>query len=246
VPIIILTILAQIFCAYHVVSTGRDKYWIGLIIMVPGLGCLIYFVTQILPDAGKSRTAGTAKNTVLKSIDPMREYREAMQAYGLVESTENRLRLADALYELEKYNEAEPYLVQSLVGAHKSDPHILMRLASVRLHQSDAPSALALLDQLQQDNPGFHSQDGHMLYSKALEQDGQTEEALKSFSALTDYATGEEARVRYADLLVGAGYPEDARVVYDEVIKRVDRGTKLYRKAQQNWREKALQGLERV
>ncbi len=245
-PIIILTIVAQVFCAYHVISTGRDKYWIGLIIMVPGLGCLIYLVTQILPDIGKNRTAGTGKNTLLKAIDPMHEYREAMHAFDLVESTENRLRLADALYELEKYNEAEPYLVQSLVGAHKSDPHILMRLASVRLHQSDTQSALALLDQLQKDNPGFHSQDAHMLYSKALEQDGQTGEALKSFSALTDYATGEEARVRYADLLVGTGYPEDARVVYEEVIKRVDRGTKFYHDAQQNWRAKALHGLERL
>ena len=242
-PIIVLTIAAQIFCAYHVVSTGRDKYWIGLIIMVPGLGCLIYFFTQVLPDAGKSRTAGTAKNTVIKAIDPMREYREAMQAFDLVESTENRLRLADALYDLEKYDEAEPHLVQSLVGAHKSDPHILMRLASVRLQQTDAPSALSLLDQLQQNNPGFQSQDGHMLYSKALEQDGQTEEALKSYSALTDYATGEEARVRYADLLIQAGHPDDARLVYEEVIKRVDRGTKFYRKAQKSWQEKAALAL---
>jgi len=243
-PIIILTIAAQVFCAYHVVSTGRDKYWIGLIIMVPGLGCLIYLVTQILPDAGKSRTAGTAKNAVIKAIDPMREHRDAVHAFDLVESTENRLRLADALFELEKYDEAEPHLVQSLVGAHKSDPHILMRLASVRLLLSDAQSALSLLDQLQKDNPGFQSQDGHMLYSKTLEADGETEEALKSYSALTDYATGEEARVRYADLLVATGYPDDARVVYDEVIKRVDRGTKFYRKAQSNWRAKAAHGLE--
>lgn len=242
-PIIILTVAVQIYCAYHCVTTGRDKSWLWLIIGAPGIGCLIYGVTQILPDAGRTRTARNAKEAALKTLDPNREYREALKAFDMVESVENRLRLADSLLALGNYEEAEPHLSQCLSGAHRSDPHILMRLAEVRMHQGDARSCLDLLDQLQKDNPGFQSQDGHLLYSMALEATGDTEEALKSYAALTDYATGEEARVRYGLLLKQAGYGDEARTVFEEVVRRVNRGTKFYRKAQREWKAAAERAL---
>lgn len=242
-PIIVLTVVAQLFCAWHIVTSGRDKTWLWLVIMVPGIGCAIYVITQVIPDAGNSHTGRKAKKAALKTLDPHREYREAVQAFDMVESVENRLRLADALYDLGKYDEAEPHLTQSLVGAHKSDPHILMRLASVRMHQQDPETALALLEDLQKDNPGFQSQDGHMLYSRALEELGRTEEALESYEALAAYATGEEARVRFGLLLLKAGHVPEAQAVFDEVIKRVNRGTKFYRKDQKDWKAKAEAAL---
>jgi hypothetical protein len=242
-PIFILMIAAQLFCAYHVVSTGRDKYWIWLIIMAPGIGCLIYLVTQIIPDAGNSRGAHNLKKGAIKILDPNKELREAQHAFDLVESVENRLRLADALYGMGQHQEAEPHLKHSLVGAHKNDPHILMRLASIRLELGDAQDCLALLDQLQANNKGFQSQEGHLLYSRALEADGQVDEALKSYSGLVDYATGEEARVRYGLLLQYAGEKTQAATIFEEVIARVNRGTKFYRKSQQDWKARAQQGL---
>lgn len=242
-PIIVLSVAVQIFCAWHIVSSGRDKTWLWLVIMVPGIGCAVYIITQVLPDAGNSHTGRKAKKAALKTLDPHREYREAMQAFDMVESVENRLRLADALYELGQYDEAEPHLTQSLVGAHKSDPHILMRLASVRLHQDDPESTLTLLDELQEANPGFQSQDGHLLYSKALVKTGQLDEALQSFRDLVAYATGEEARVRYGYLLQQNGQQEEANRIFEEVVKRVNRGTKFYRKDQKKWKAKAEAAL---
>ncbi|PCI60932.1 MAG: hypothetical protein COB37_09005 [Kordiimonadales bacterium] len=242
-PIIVLTVLVQILCIYHVVSTGRDKYWIGLILMAPGIGSLIYVLTQVLPDAGKSRTATNLKEGAIKAIDPNRELREALEAFDLVESVDNHIRLADALYDLERYEEAEPHLKICLQGAHKHDPHMLLRLASIRLELGDPTTALTLLDQLQQNNKGFNSQNGHMLYSRALEASGNTEEALSSFANLVEYATGEEARVRYGFLLQNAGQNPEAALIFEEVIKRVGRGTKFYRRAQQHWADRAKLGL---
>ena len=242
-PILVLTVLVQILCIYHVVSSGRDKYWIGLILMAPGIGSLIYVLTQVLPDAGKSRTAASLKENAIKAMDPNRELREALQDFDLLESVDNRIRLADALYELEKYEEAEPHLKICLQGAHKNDPHMLIRLASIRLELGDPNAALALLDQLQENNKGFNSQNGHMLYSRALEAAGRTEEALSSFASLVDYATGEEARVRYGFLLQNDSRHSEAVQIFEEVIKRVGRGTKFYRRAQRHWAERAKLGL---
>ena len=245
-PILVLTVLAQLFCAWHVVNSGRDKYWIWLIIIAPGLGCLIYFVTQILPDTSDSRAGRNVKQAAMKVIDPNRELREALHAFDMVESVHNRLRLADAYIALEKFDEAEPHLVQSLTGVSKSDPDIMLKLAKVRLHQKDPASCLELLDELQEENPGFQSQEGHLLYSIALADTGQVDEALESFGSLVTYATGEEARVRYGWLLQDAGYDEKAREILEEVIKRVKRGTKFYRKAQAKWQSAARLALEKI
>ena len=242
-PIIVMSVAAQIFCAWHVVTSGRDKTWLWLVIMVPGIGCAVYLLTQVLPDAGNSHSGRKAKKAALKALNPHREYREAMQAFDMVESVENRLRLADALYELGKYDEAELHLTQSLAGVHKSDPYILMRLASVRLHQGEPESTLMLLDELQEANPGFRSQEGHLLYSRALVKTGELDEALHSFRDLVAYATGEEARVRYGYLLQQNGQQEEANKVFEEVVKRVNRGTKFYRRDQKEWKNKAEAAL---
>lgn len=236
-PIFIVLILIQIFCAHHVVTTGRDKYWIFLILMAPGIGCAIYFFTQVLPDMGQGHAARQIKHSAAKVLDPNREFRQAMQAFDMVESTENRLRLADALIDLGKWQEAEPHLKLCLSGALLYDPHTLMRLARVKLELGQPDAALALLDQLQEKNPGFQSQDGHLLYCRALSDANRTDEALEAYDNLVSYATGEEARVRFGLLLQHAGHLEKAAGVFNEVSARLRRGTSYYRKTQAKWAE---------
>lgn len=234
-PILVLTVLAQLICGYHVVKTGRDKYWIWLIIIAPGIGCAIYVFTQVLPDAGNTRAANTLKKGAVKILDPQRELREAHRAFDMVESTENRLRLADALIAMEKWDEADPHIETCLMGAHRHDPHILMRQARIRLEQGRPNETVAILDLLQEKNTGFNSQEGHLLYSRGLAESGQVEAALGSYENLIGYATGEEARVRYGLLLKEAGQPEAARRIFDEVAARLRRGTSYYRKSQKKW-----------
>lgn len=234
-PIFVMLVLLQLGCAYHVVKTGRDKYWIWLVIMAPGIGCAIYLITQVLPDAGNTRAAGNLKKGAVKILDPQRELREAHHAFDMVESTENRLRLADALMALEKWDEAAPHIETCLQGAHKHDPHILMRQARLRLEQGRPDQTVEILDLLQEKNPGFNSQEGHLLYSRGLAEAGQLEAALGSYENLIGYATGEEARVRYGLLLQSSGQPDAAMHIFDEVAARLRRATGHYRKTQKKW-----------
>ena len=52
-PIIGLSLIIQIALAIHVIKTGRDRYWIYILLM-PGIGPILYFVTQVLPDSEKN------------------------------------------------------------------------------------------------------------------------------------------------------------------------------------------------
>lgn len=242
-PLIILTLAVQIICIIHVVRTGREKYWIGLILMVPGIGSAVYFITQILPDLGQSRTAGKAKEEAIKILDPNREFREAKNALEQVDSVQNRLRLIDAAIALEKFDVAEHQLSLCLTGYYEHDPHMLMRLAEIKLVQNAPTETIALLDRLQANNASFRSQEGHMLYAKALEKSGSLDEALESYESLAAYATGEEARTRYGTLLKHVGQKEEARQVFLEVKNRIKHGNKFYKKSEKQWGNIASQQL---
>ncbi len=231
----ILTLIAQIFCAVHVVRTGREKYWIGLIIMVPGIGCLVYFLTQILPELGQSRTATKALDGAVKILDPNREFREAKNELEKVESVQNRIRLIDAAMALENFDVAEHQLSIAMQGYYEHDPHMLMRLAEIKLKQNEPSYTIGLLDRLQKHNKDFHSQAGHLLYATAHEKAGNIDTALDAYESLTAYATGEEARIRYGLLLQHTGHINEAKTVFLETLRRIKHGNKFYRKSEREW-----------
>jgi hypothetical protein len=43
-------ILVQMYFAVHAVRTGRERQWLFIIIIFPGIGSLIYFFSEYLPD----------------------------------------------------------------------------------------------------------------------------------------------------------------------------------------------------
>ncbi|TNE60974.1 MAG: hypothetical protein EP335_18245 [Alphaproteobacteria bacterium] len=241
---IFLSLIVQIGCAVHVVRTGRELYWIFLILIAPGIGSAVYIITQVLPGMGSGRTARRVGAGTVKLLDPTREYRAALQAFDMVESVENRLRLADALIALGRWHEAEPHVATCLMGHGANDPHILMRMARIRLETGDAAEAIRLLDHLQASNKGFQSQDGHLLYARAQAAAGDRTGAIESYANLVGYATGEEARVRYATLLKEDGQADAARAVFEETLARGRRGTSHYRRDQKSWIAEAQRQLQ--
>ncbi len=62
--------------------------------------------------------------------------------------------------------------------------------------------AQAALDTLRETNPDFNSPDAHLTYAQALEAQGKDAEAAEEYEELVKYYPGEEARFRYAMLLI--------------------------------------------
>jgi len=106
-------------------------------------------------------------------------------------------------------------------------------------------AARATLDEAIQRNPNFRSPEGHLLYARALEDSGRTDEALAEYQAVASYYAGAEARVRYGLLLDKAGRQAEAKTVLTEVLAQLKRAPKYVRRAQAEWialAEKALRG----
>ena len=68
----IAIVALQLLFVFHTVRTGRETIWIWILVFVPGIGCAAYFITQIMPELGHSRTARKAQNRLTKAIDPQR------------------------------------------------------------------------------------------------------------------------------------------------------------------------------
>jgi hypothetical protein len=80
--------------------------------------------------------------------------------------------------------------------------------------------------------PDYQSADGHLLYARALEASGRTEQAMSEYQAIANYYPGAEARVRYGLLLDKAGGNAEAKTVFGEVVTQAKRAPKYARRAQ--------------
>ena len=100
------------------------------------------------------------------------------------------------------------------------------------------------LDRLIKENPEFKSADGHLLYARALQAEGNTGKARSEFEALAGYYPGAEAKYRFAMLLKDLGDSGQARTVLTRLLQDAEFAAKHYRKTQHEWLALAKRALE--
>ena len=140
----------------------------------------------------------------------------------------NRVQLADALAELERWDKALPlYREAQAMGAR--DGRTGFKLARAAFETGDAAASLAALEALP--DPTAHSdRDRHgLLRARALAEVGRRDEAAALYADLVTRIPGEEARCRYAALLLEQGREREARAVLEEVEARMKRLTRAQR-----------------
>jgi hypothetical protein len=241
----ILIIAIQVGFAIHAVRTGRDSFWVYIIAFVPLVGCIVYFITQVLPDLRNSHSVRVAGNRLLKAIDPERELRKRQDELEFTDTVENRVRLAQECIEAGFYQDAIPLLSRCLSNGH-NEPDIMLKLAQAQFGAEQYLATIHTLDSLIAEHPKFRSHAGHLLYARSLESARRNEEALKEYEALVVSFPGEEGRVRYAQLLLKTGNTTQAKKVFEEVLVRAKRAPKNYKRNEQEWIKQAEQTLKTI
>ena len=243
-PVIgVILLLAQITCAVHVARTGRNYYWIYLIIFVPAIGMAAYFFAELLPGLMQSRTARQAASGVAKALNPGKELREALRRVEITPTAENKAALAEAYLGAGQAADAQAIYREALAGIHATDPTMMLGLARASFAAGDAADAQSVLERLREANPSYNSPEGHLLYAQSLERQGKTSEALEEYRALAVYYPGQEARCRYGLLLQANGDRAEARRLFEEVRQLIEYGPRHQRRAQRQWYELAKQQL---
>jgi len=134
----LLILAAQVLCAIHVVRTGRPYWWLFLIVMVPAVGVIVYFVAELLPGLLGSRGARQAVSGAAKVFDPGRGVREAERQVEISPSAQNKAALANELLLAGQPEAAEALYREALTGIHATDPALMLGLARALFALGDA------------------------------------------------------------------------------------------------------------
>lgn len=248
VPVYILSGLLSLALVVHCIRTGRNTAWVYVLLILmtilPFVGPLIYIGAELVPEWLGSRTSRRAMRGLRSTLDPegqLRRFENEMKVTGNVASKQ---RYADELVRLGRASEALPIYQNCLTGVFAEDPKLLLGYAHARFVAGDAAGARETLDELIQKNPDFKSADGHLLYARALEQEGNVEKALSEYATLAEYFPGAEAAVRYAKLLIRTDQRPQAREVLKGLLDRAKIAPAHYRRTQREWLEEATRVLQ--
>lgn len=243
-PLSLIPLALIAICVVHAVRRGNIFPWIYVIIFLPGIGSLIYIAVEIVPELLRGRAAARLKSGAASALDPNKSFREAHRAAELVGSVNSKRALAEEYLARGAYGDAVEIYRATAVGQFKDDPALLMGLARAQFLNNDPAGAQASLDAVQAADPSFVSGDAHLLYARALEAQGKTDEAIAEYRRLVPYFSGEEARARFAMLLDKTGARDEARAIYQEIVKLLDGAPARYRQAQKEWGDIARRGLK--
>jgi hypothetical protein len=230
-----LVLAWQVACGIHVVRTGRQLYWLWIIIIAPFLGSLIYTLVEMGPEIMRSRQAATAHAKAVSIIDPDRRLRALMDELDTVETAQNKHAVAEEYMRRNEPQKALPLLQSAATGLYSDDPMILMTLAQAQFGCGRFQETTATLDHLKEKNPKFENADGHLLYARSLEAQGRNGEARGEYAAVINYFPGAEARVRYGLFLQQQGDPAEAKRVFQEVVRSFEKAGKVFIRDQREW-----------
>ena len=242
-PIYILSSLISIGLIIHCLKTHRRPVWIFLILFLPFIGALAYFAIELLPELMTSRSGRRTMRGIKGALNPEGDLRRLEIEMKVSGNIHARQRYAEELVRLGRAKEAVEVYRTSLTGLFAEDPKLLLGYAQAQFAADDAAGARQTLDTLIDKNPDFKSPDGHLLYARALEAEGNLEKALSEYATLASYYAGAEAGVRYAKLLKRSGKGPQARQILESLLESAKYAPAHYRRAQREWLDEAAAEL---
>jgi hypothetical protein len=231
----IISIIVQIVLIVHCIRTGRNWLWVTVLLFLPGIGSIAYVLVEIVPGLLSSRGTKRAVRNVSRALDPGQDLRRYEDEARLSGDVASRQRYAEELIRHHRAPEAVGIFTQALSGLYEHDPNLMLGLARAQFANGAFADARATLDALMLHNPDFRSPDGHLLYARALEGEGNREKALQEYAAVANYYAGAEAPLRYAQMLRTSGRTEESRRVLRDLLEHARLAPRHYRKMQQQW-----------
>jgi hypothetical protein len=234
-PIFLVGLILQVALIIHCVRTGRNTVWIWVLALLSLPGAIAYIAVEIIPGLWRSRTTGRALRGVRRALDPgqqLRSYELAAQRTGDVAS---RQRFAEELVRQGQAAQAVEIYGQTLTGLYEHDPNLLLGLAQAQFAAGNPAGTRETLDHLIAANPSFKSPEGHLLYARALEGEGNVPKALEEYAAVAGYFAGAEAPLRHAQLQAKLGQHAEARQTLNALLEHARLAPRHYRQAQEQW-----------
>jgi hypothetical protein len=200
----------------------------------------------LLPQFSGSITGQRAVRTVKQTLNPGADLRQTEAAWNQSPNVDNGRRYAEALLESGEAEKAEEIIDKALKGLFATEPTLLLLKARLQFEKERTGEVVKTLELLQEHNPDFRSAEGHLLYARALETEGQIDNAVREYSAVSGYFPGVEARYRLALCMEVAGNGTASRSELESILNDAKLAPPHFRKSQKTWLDAVKQELARV
>ena len=238
-----LSLVFSILLCVHVVRTGREMYWLMIILMFQPLGGVVYAIVHILPDIFGGSTARRITKAARETLDPTREYREAKIACDDAPTVRNQSRLAAAAMAMGKPDEAERLYFDAAKGIHAEDPALLLGRANALLELDRHQEALDVLETLGKDLAHGRTPSAAVALGRAYEGLGRVAEADDAYQWAAERLPGFEGFARYAAFMARHGRRAEAEEALADMDKRIAKLNATFRKEARHWRDLAAKAV---
>ena len=184
---IVISLVVQALLIVHCIKTGRNQIWIWVLALLSYAGIIAYVAAELIPELLRSRTTQRTMRGVKKALDPEADLRRLATQAEISGGVDARARYAEELLRVDRAAEAVNVYRQTLRGLYEHDPNLMLGLARAQFAAEQISDARATLDELIRLNPEFRSAEGHLLYARALEREGQAQRALDEYKVLAGY-----------------------------------------------------------
>lgn len=200
-----LHILLALFCAVHVVRTGQQLYWLFILFAFPLLGSLVYFFMLYMPNSRLERGALKAVSAAAKALDPGKEVRSAQADFEEAPTAQNQMRLASALLEVGRADEAAKLYEGALKGPFASDPDLRFGAARSFVECQRFSAALVHLEELRKSRPDYRPDGVTLLIARSYAGTSRAVDAHEEFERSLERFGTFEAHAEYAIWALATG-----------------------------------------
>ncbi len=234
--------LVQIIFAVHALKTGRNWYWLWIIICFPLLGAVIYFFVEFLPSYPH-----LTFDSALNFIVPGRELQNLETAVEDTDTVQNRRALGDYYLSHGQAGKALENFRECVKGVFKDDGEMNLRLCSALVEMGQFQEAQGILEGLRQRKTAYETSQRDVLFGKVLEGLNRKADAIRVYEdVLSRFGSEVEGCCHLARLYAQEGQKDKARHLYGELLKRAKRFSPYYRNAMRVWIKTAQAGLKEL
>ena len=208
-----LSFLSFAFMVAMLVDWARRRpeyFWLFLIIFLPTVGPLVYFLVVVLPTF---QTGGDWK----KGFDASRRIRELRARLATVDLPYVHYELGEALADRKRFAQALPHLEKAASGPEDiPEARYLLGICHARL--GNHAKAIEYLAPIVKADPKFRFGAAYMQLGRSLLAAGRKDEALAAFEAILRNSSLSEARYHRTALLAERGEREAAKEGLTQLI----------------------------
>jgi hypothetical protein len=238
----LITLLAQMACAAHIIRSGRHYLWIVPVLLLPWIGIGAYVIYSLASGAQNYAVRRYADN-MPNITDPGTSYRQKKRDLEMIGSAQAKRVFAEECIKRGRFQDAVDLYESAAQGTFAQDPALLHGLARAKLLVGDGVGSEAAFDALKTADPAAFTQDAHLDYARALALQGKNDQAAAEYEKLSRVYPGEEARCRYALLLNEMGQREKAQSLFRMIVDAVKSSPSYVRRRQREWLKIAQQNL---